>query len=748
MDRYIRHAVYVERFKAGEAKKIAQHLNKEVFPELIDKLMAKLKAIDPSKLSKTWTTKRLKGLIAATDRIITTGMMRAEETTVNNLMDLAEWEARWNKNVIENTVPLDIDMTMPNPEVLRQSVLSSSFEGHKLKTWFKAYSKSVRVGMMGAVRKGIAGGESIPDIGRRLRKVASLKRKQAEAIARTAVSSVVNNARDAVYEQNTDLVKAVQFVATLDTRTTLTCIGLDGKVFPTGEGPRPPMHFACRSTTIPIISSWKEFGIKDPPPATRASMTGAVPAKTTYKSWLKKQNKATQIKVLGKKRAELYRSGQVTIDKFVGKDYKPLTLKQIAKREGVGVPAPRAVKTIEAIPIKGTGEPLTSVEKTLIKEYTDISGTYTEIIPRQLGKVPAYSYWTKKQALGYAGQIEDALKKLPGQKVTSYRAMDFATAKSKAKFMKELTSGEVWRSKTFLSTSTMEKKVNFFIDARTGVYGEGHNLVMVIKGRTGRDIAKWSAEKAEREILFIKGTTFKIDKIVGNKVFMTEITKQTQLKKVRPISSVTTTSKVGTSYVGTTSKEFRKLVDDTIEAYPEKVKLALNDNGISYKVGNKLTEIFPDFKGKHPRGWPSGTTWDSVNGVYIKSTKSITVAETYRPVRSKVFTDTPKSQIKGILNHETGHGFNRTLRIREKILTEYCNTGEFKTAYAKDFGAMTKDEIKRKGLQYYHQAGEAGRSETFAEVFADIMGQGAQPEGIDISEYFPNCRKYIEDLLK
>jgi len=337
LDCYIRHAVYIERFKAGEARKIAQHLDKEVFPELIDKLMTKLKMTDPSKLKKVWAIKRLKGLTASVDRIITVGMIKAENVVVKSLMDLAEWEARWNKNVIKKIVPIDIDWTMPSPEVLRQAVLSSPFEGHKLKTWFKGYKKSVRIGMMGAVRKGISAGESIPDIGKRLRKVTSLKRKQAGYIARTAVSSVVNNAKEAVFKQNTDLVKSVLFVATLDTRTTLVCINLDGKIFKVGEGKRPPMHFVCRSTTVPVISSWKEFGIKDPPPATRASMTGAVPAKTTYKGWLRKQSKGTQIKVLGKKRAELYRSGEVKIDKFVSKDYKSLTLKQIARREGIEI---------------------------------------------------------------------------------------------------------------------------------------------------------------------------------------------------------------------------------------------------------------------------------------------------------------------------------------------------------------------------------------------------------------------------
>ena len=337
LDRYLRHAIYIERFKTGEARKISQHLNKEVFPELIDKLIGKLKSIDPDKLQKAWATKRLKGLIASVDRIITTGTIKAEKIVVSSLMDLAEWEARWNKSIIENAIPLDIDMTMPSVESLRQAVLTSPMEGHKLGTWFKGYNKSVRMGMMRAVRKGISAGESLPDIGRRLRKVTILKRKQAEYIARTAVCNVVHNAREAVYEQNTDLIKAVQYIATLDTRTTLVCINLDGKTFPVAEGPRPPMHFSCRSTTAPVIVSWKEFGIKDPPSATRASMNGKVSAKTTYKQWLRKQNKATQIKVLGKTRAELYRTGKVRIDKFVGKDYKPLTLKKLARKEGIKI---------------------------------------------------------------------------------------------------------------------------------------------------------------------------------------------------------------------------------------------------------------------------------------------------------------------------------------------------------------------------------------------------------------------------
>jgi SPP1 gp7 family putative phage head morphogenesis protein len=336
VDKYIRHAISIERLKNSEAKAISQFLGKQVFPELIDKLLKELDKIDPAKMTAKWVTTRLRRMTAAIDKLIIAGMGRAEDALVGNLVDLGNFEAEWIKTTIEDTIPVDIDLSSPSKAVIRTSVLSATFDDHKLKTWLKAYKKSVRVEMIKETTKGVVQGESIPQIGRRIRKLASVKRKQAEHIARTAVSSIVNRARDSVYIENKDIITKVQYRATLDTRTTLICINLDGKVFPTDEGPRPPQHFNCRSIAVPVIASWKKFGLKDPPAATRASMNGAVPAKTTYPQWLKKQSAKVQDEVLGKTRGKLYRAGKVKIDKFVSKDYKPLTLIQL-KKSGIDI---------------------------------------------------------------------------------------------------------------------------------------------------------------------------------------------------------------------------------------------------------------------------------------------------------------------------------------------------------------------------------------------------------------------------
>lgn len=336
LDKYIRHAIYMEQLKASEAAAISNFLKKETFPQLYNKLiteLSKVKSIESiGSLNKI---KRLKQMMASIDKIITAGAIRAGDKLNKRLYNIAEFEARWNKNIIEKTVPVDIDFTMPSNQVLRQLVLKSSFQGHKMQAWMQAYSKSVQAGIIKQLRTGIATGESIPQLSNRLTKLLGSKSKQSGVIARTAVSHIVHRARETTFKQNKKLINKVQWISTLDDRTTLICINLDNKIFEVGEGERPPAHFQCRSTVVPVITSWQEFGVDAPPPATRASMNGSVPANTNYRDWLKNQSKATQIKVLGKKRAELYQSGRVTIDRFVSKNLEPLSLKQLAKREGL-----------------------------------------------------------------------------------------------------------------------------------------------------------------------------------------------------------------------------------------------------------------------------------------------------------------------------------------------------------------------------------------------------------------------------
>ena len=84
-------------------------------------------------------------------------------------------------------------------------------------------------------------------------------------------------------------VEQFEIVATLDSRTSEICRGMDGKHFPMSEWKigvtAPPFHVNCRSTTVPFFAD--DFGVVGER-AARDEATGEiyyVPANMTYKQW-------------------------------------------------------------------------------------------------------------------------------------------------------------------------------------------------------------------------------------------------------------------------------------------------------------------------------------------------------------------------------------------------------------------------------------------------------------------------------
>ena len=169
------------------------------------------------------------------------------------------------------------------------------------------------------IRVGITQGESMSKIAKRLRgrlqfganqemtaraqslaggTGMKLANNQVRTIVRTSVNQVRTMANQSVYAANQDITKKYEYVATLDTRTTALCGSLDGKKFRYGEGPEPPQHFNCRSTTVPIID---DEDLRRRFPDTRPREGGRVPQDLSYPDWLRRNpNKQTQ--ALGNKK--------------------------------------------------------------------------------------------------------------------------------------------------------------------------------------------------------------------------------------------------------------------------------------------------------------------------------------------------------------------------------------------------------------------------------------------------------------
>lgn len=338
LDRAVRHAIYLERLTTREVNEVLRFLSREVLPSISKDIAARVARIQERGYDTgAFTTKRYKNIEKGLKEQIRAGMRKLTQQQRDRLPQIAMTEAEWQARIMRGASPISVDLTLPSMSQINEIIRARPFEGRFLSEWYDGLSRNIQTKLTSQMRVGLIRGETTPYIISRVREVYDAGARETAAIVRTSIKHVANATREAMYQENDDFVKKVMFVATLDDRTTQICASLDGKEFDINDGPRPPMHFNCRSTTVPVVMSWKELGIKDPDAGTRASMDGYVPEKLKYQDWLRKQPKSVQEEVLGVKKAELFRKEKISIDKFVDNQYNVLTLEELRAKEGLDV---------------------------------------------------------------------------------------------------------------------------------------------------------------------------------------------------------------------------------------------------------------------------------------------------------------------------------------------------------------------------------------------------------------------------
>jgi len=218
------------------------------------------------------------------------------------------------------------------------------FQGETLKGWAKDLEAQTLRRIRQQVQIGMVEEEDIASIVRRIRGtrngppgVWQASQRDATAVVRTAVTTVAAEARAATLKANAEVLKAVQYVASLDDRTCPICGSLDGKTWPVGDPHiiKPALHFNCRCTLVPVVD-WSGLGIAPPDEGLRLARdpkTGKwiqVPTSETYDQWLRSAPAAKQDQILGPTRAKLFRSGKVRLDELVGRDRRLLTLDELS----------------------------------------------------------------------------------------------------------------------------------------------------------------------------------------------------------------------------------------------------------------------------------------------------------------------------------------------------------------------------------------------------------------------------------
>jgi len=287
------------------------------------------------------------------DSIYAAAVKKAYGIISSNLESLATDEAEWLAGSL-GTVAVGVTVTAPGAAALWSSIAAlPAASGSTLAQLFDALGINSRQAVVDAIRVGMAEGETVDQLTRRLRgstirrasyRVVDGKRtyipgqyeggviegvttRQARALARTAVMHVGNQAREALYRENADIIKGYQYIATLDGDTCLVCGADDGRVYKLDE-PRPelPRHPSCRCLHLPILKSFRELGldVDEFPEGTRASMDGQVAESETYADRLSKMGSEERKAILGPGRAALYDRGVPITDMVAGGKVIPL----------------------------------------------------------------------------------------------------------------------------------------------------------------------------------------------------------------------------------------------------------------------------------------------------------------------------------------------------------------------------------------------------------------------------------------
>lgn len=337
-----RHQVYLERLKTGEANKADKFLK-----NLNTKITNRLAGSNLTEFSRD----RLNQLLFSvkSDLNILADEFASEVSA--QAIDIADYESGFERKSLAQIVQTDFNI--PTAAALEFAVFNNPLtmvgadNGKLLQPFIKDMSKKTLDRVAGAISAGYYEGQTTNQILQNIRGTRAQKytngilyqvNSTAKTITRTALQHAAIQAREQVWQDNTDIIKGVQWVSTLDSRTSVQCRSLDGTIYPVDKGPRPPIHPNCRSTMAPILDrrfkSLEEGATRS---ARGESGVSSVPADQTYYGWLKKQPASFQNNAIGKTKGALLRRGGLSSEKFaelqLGKNFKPMTLQQMKELE-------------------------------------------------------------------------------------------------------------------------------------------------------------------------------------------------------------------------------------------------------------------------------------------------------------------------------------------------------------------------------------------------------------------------------
>lgn len=333
LDATSRHMLHLQRVAGGNVKDILPLLN-----DMRDRVVSRI-ARDELTLAEAGRMRILLGDL--------TQITNDLESSISGTLDdqaraLAEYEAGFTERMLAQASTVSIQGVSAEAVAAAVTDRPMSLLRGKAKQQLTIdqavtrFARGVNRDVTTAIQQGIVAGEPTDKIARNVQlMVNNRSRAQAEALVRTSTNHAANVAREELYRQNADVVAGERFVAVFDSRTTDTCAGFDGEVFPLGEGPMPALHYGCRSTRIVELRDEFQTDIDG---QGRRTVAGPVGAQKTFGGWLHDQPAEFQRDFFekfdnGDVRYQLFSQGGLKIDQFTDAQGATLSLDELRARE-------------------------------------------------------------------------------------------------------------------------------------------------------------------------------------------------------------------------------------------------------------------------------------------------------------------------------------------------------------------------------------------------------------------------------
>jgi len=332
-DDLLRHFLDLMKFGNG--------VNRDVVTELNAMQRDIVKLLDQGTMTE-WRASRLNSVLDDIDSTVARYYAGIENSVTGSVAAIPPVSSNVAVGAISDALQGSMFVGLPSDSILDRLATNTMIQGAPQAAWWAKQSTDRAFRFQSVVRRGVSTGLANPHIIKAVKDEIGVSKRHAETLVRTSILTVSNESLLATYKANDSVIKGVEWVATLDSRTCLHCAPRDGLTWTLdrrGVGHKvsyrtPPLHFSCRCLLSPITKTFKELGLPydEPPPINRSSVGGPVGGNMDFEAFLKRQGKEFQKEVLGTRRLKMWRNDDITLLDLINNQDRVLTIDAIKKK--------------------------------------------------------------------------------------------------------------------------------------------------------------------------------------------------------------------------------------------------------------------------------------------------------------------------------------------------------------------------------------------------------------------------------